>query len=397
MHLEEERLIYLDNAATSWPKPESVYQAMDRFMRGVGASPGRSGHRLSIAAGHIALEAREAVAQLLSIDDPLRTVFTSNVTAALNLALKGLLRPGDHAITTSVEHNSVIRPLRALEAQGVAVTVVECRPDGRLDPEGIELAIRPNSRLVVVNHASNVVGTVLPVQDIATVASRHNCWLVVDAAQTLGAYPVSVEGVDILAFTGHKALYGPQGTGGLYIRRGLEETLEPLYEGGTGSRSSQQRQPDFLPDKYESGTPNTVGLAGLAAGVHFVLEQGVEAIRAHEERLTRLLIDGLRSIPGVQVYGTGDASRQVAVVSFNVDGLAPSEVGRLLDEDFGVLCRVGLHCSPLAHQTIGTFPAGAVRFSLGWFNSAADVERAVDAVRRIAARSTKEKIRGKDY
>lgn len=386
--------MYLDNAATSWPKPETVYRAMDRFTREVGANPGRSGHRLSIAAGHVVLEAREAVAELLSIDDPLRVVFTSNVTVALNLALKGLLRPGDHAITTSVEHNSVIRPLRALEAQGIALTVVKCHPDGRLDPEAIELAIRPNTRLVVVNHASNVVGTVLPVQDIAAVTSRHNCRLVVDAAQTLGAHPVGVEGVDILAFTGHKALYGPQGTGGLYIRRGLEESLEPLYEGGTGSRSSQQRQPDFLPDKYESGTPNTAGLAGLAAGVRFVLEQGVEAIRSHEERLTRLLIDGLRSVSGVQVYGTGDASRQVAVVSFNVDGLAPSEVGRRLDEDFGVLCRVGLHCSPLTHQTIGTFPTGAVRFSFGWYNTKADVERAVEAVRRIAARGTKEQIHG---
>lgn len=382
---EAGKLIYFDNAATSWPKPEAVHQAVDHFMRQIGANPGRSGHRLSIAAGRVVLGAREAIAELLGIGDPLRVVFTANVTSALNVALKGLLRPGDHAVTTAVEHNSVIRPLRALEAQGVAVTVARCFPDGSLDLTALEEAICPATRLIVVNHASNVVGTVLPIQDIAAVAGRHKCLLVVDAAQTLGAYPVSVKGVDVLAFTGHKGLYGPQGTGGLYLREGLEEEMQPLQQGGTGSRSSEQYQPEFMPDKYESGTPNTVGLAGLAAGVRFVLDQGVDRIRCHEEELTRLLIEGLLSVPGVRLYGTRDASRQVATVAFNLDGMAPSELGWRLDEDYGVLCRVGLHCSPLSHQTIGTFPIGAVRFSLSYFTTKTDVEYGVEAVRGIAA------------
>lgn len=399
MTCEQTRLIYLDNAATSWPKPEAVYQAMDHFMREVGANPGRSGHRLSVAAGRVVLEAREAVAELLSVDDPLRIVFTANVTAALNLALKGLSRPGDHIITTSVEHNSVIRPLRALEEgpergpehrvergtqRGIEVTAVHCLADGSLDLIALEQAFRPNSRLVVVNHASNVVGTLIPIEEVAAIARRHNCLIVVDAAQTLGAYPVSVDGVDILAFTGHKGLLGPQGTGGLYVREGIERLLKPLQQGGTGSRSSEQYQPDFMPDRYESGTPNTVGLAGLAAGVRFLLDQGLDAIRQYEEKLTRTLIEGLSSIPTARVYGPLDPMNQVAVVSFNVGGLTPSEVGWRLDEEFGVLCRVGLHCSPLTHQTIGTYPTGTVRFSPGYFTTEDDVEYAIDAVRRIA-------------
>ncbi len=381
-------MIYFDNAATSFPKPPGVTEAMVRFLSEVGANPGRSGHRRSAEAGRIVYEARELVAELFHAPDPLRVVFGANVTEALNLALQGYLRPGDHVITSSMEHNSVMRPLRALAGQGVELTVVPCSPQGFLDPADLEAAIRPETVLIVLNHASNVCGSLLPVRQAGEIARRHGCLLLVDAAQTAGAYPIDMEAdyVDLLAFTGHKALGGPMGTGGLVIGRRVDlDRLTPLKRGGTGSRSEYEHQPDFLPDKYESGTPNAVGLAGLAAGVRWVLTQGVEAIRHHEIELARRLIDGLRAIPSVAVYGGLDADRQTATVAFTIAGVEPSEVGLRLDEEYGILCRVGLHCAPAAHRTLGTFPTGAVRFGLGAFNTPDEVEAALHAVREIAA------------
>nr|HID12853.1 aminotransferase class V-fold PLP-dependent enzyme [Anaerolineae bacterium] len=382
-------MIYFDNAATSWPKPPGVVEAMVHFMDDVGANPGRSGHRLSVEAGRIVYDAREAVAELFNAPDPLRVVFGLNVTEALNLALRGLLRPGDHVITSSMEHNSMMRPLRALERQGVQVTVVRCSPEGFLDPADVEKALRPNTVMIALNHASNVVGTLLPVAEVARIARQHGLLLLVDAAQTAGAYPIDVQadGIDLLGFTGHKSLYGPMGTGGLIIGERVDlARLEPLKRGGTGSRSELEEQPDFLPDMCESGTPNAVGLAGLEAGVRWVSERGAETIRAHEVALTQRLIDGLREIPGVTVYGGLDATRQTATVSFNIVGLEPSEVGLRLDEEYGIMCRVGLHCAPAAHRTIGTFPVGTVRFGLGYFNTVEEVKAAVGAVRDLAVR-----------
>ena len=379
-------MIYLDNAATSWPKPLGVLEAMIHFMQEVGANPGRSGHRLSVEAGRIVYETREALAELFHIEDPLRIVFTLNVTEALNLALYGILRPGDHVLTSSMEHNSVMRPLRALERAGVELTVVTCSPQGFLDPAEVEAAIRPNTTMVVLNHASNVTGSLLPVAEAGRICRQHNLLLLVDAAQTAGAYPIDVEadGIDLLGFTGHKALYGPMGTGGLYIGPRVDlERFEPLIRGGTGSRSELEEQPDFLPDMCESGTVNAIGLAGLAAGVRWVLEQRVEKIRRYEEELTAQLIGGLKSIPGVTLYGGHDAARQTATVSFNIAGLEPSEVGLRLDEEYGLLCRVGLHCAPAAHKTIGTFPRGTVRFGLSYFNTREEIETAVRAVHQL--------------
>src|SRR4030042_1812323 len=280
-------MIYLDNAATTCPKPETVYQAMDSVMRNIGASPGRSGHRLSIEEGRIIYETREALARLLGIDNPMQIVFTSNATEALNLALRGILHPGDHVITSSMEHNSVMRPLRALEREGVEITVVNCSPEGFLAPKDVERAIKPNTRLITLNHASNVVGTILPIAEVGQIAHHHGVLFMVDAAQTVGCYPIDVEAmnIDLLALSGHKGLYGAQGTGGLYLRRGIERELQPLIYGGTGSQSEHEYQPDFLPDKYESGTPNTAGLAGLGAGVRFVLEHGVTEIQKREQVL----------------------------------------------------------------------------------------------------------------
>jgi cysteine desulfurase/selenocysteine lyase len=383
-------MIYFDNAATSWPKPPVVAEAMVRFLNDVGANPGRSAHRLAVEAGRIVYNAREAVAELFNAPDPLRVVFGHNVTEALNLALRGLLRPGDHVITSSMEHNSVMRPLRALERRGVAVTVVGCSSGGFLDPSDVEAAIRPNTVMIALNHASNVAGTLLPVAEVGHIARRHGPLLLVDAAQTGGAYPIDVEAdsIDLLGFTGHKSLYGPMGTGGLVIGERVDvERMEPLKRGGTGSRSEHEEQPDFLPDLCESGTPNAVGLAGLEAGVRWVLERGVDAIRAHEVELAQRLIGGLTNIPGVTVYGGLDAELQTATVSFNITGMEPSEVGLRLDEEYGILCRVGLHCAPAAHRTMGTLPVGTVRFGLGAFNTLQEVNDALTAVQALALES----------
>ena len=380
-------MIYFDNAATTWPKPPEVSAAMVRFMEEVGGNPGRAGHRLAVGAGRAVYAARQAIANLFHVGDPMRVVFGANVTEALNLALHGLLRPGDHVVTSSMEHNSVMRPLRALEAQGVEVTVVACSPEGMLDPTQVEAAIRERTTMIVLNHASNVVGTLLPVAEVGRIARRHGLLFLVDAAQTAGAFPLDMEGagIDLLAFTGHKSLYGPMGTGGLVIGRRVDAArLRPLKQGGTGSRSELEEQPAFLPDLYESGTPNVVGLAGLAAGVGWVQRRGVEAIRDHEVLLTRRLIDGLLAIRGVRVYGGLVAERQTATVSFCIEGMAPDEVGLRLDEEYGILCRVGLHCSPAAHRTIGTFPAGTVRFGLAAMNTIDEVDAALAAVERLA-------------
>jgi cysteine desulfurase/selenocysteine lyase len=317
----------------------------------------------------------------------LRVVFGHNVTEALNLALRGLLRPGDHVVTSSMEHNSTMRPLRALQREGVQVTVVPCSPEGTLDPADVETALQPNTVMIALNHASNVVGTLLPVADVGRIARQNELLLLLDAAQTGGALPIDMqaEGIDLLGFTGHKSLYGPMGTGGLIIGDRVDVgRFTPLKQGGTGSRSEYEEQPDFLPDMCESGTPNAVGLAGLAAGASWVRERGVEKVRTHERELTRRLLDGLRAIRGVIVYGTGDAERQTATISFNLIGKEPSEVGLRLDEEHQIMCRVGLHCAPAAHKTIGSFPTGTVRFGLGAFSTAAEVDTALAAVEKLA-------------
>jgi cysteine desulfurase family protein len=382
--MENNKLIYMDNAATSYPKPNAVIQAMADYLNNIGANSGRSGHRLAIEAGRIVYETRETVAELFNISDPLRIVFCSNVTEALNLALRGFLNPGDGVITSSIEHNSVMRPLRALVDEGVELTVVNCSSQGFLDPRDVKAAVKSNTKLIVLNHASNVAGSILPVAEVGEIAQEHDLVLLVDAAQTAGAYPIDVEAmnIDLLAFTGHKAMYGPQGTGGLYIREGID--LKPLKLGGTGSRSEEEYQPDFLPDKHESGTLNIVGLAGLGAGVRFVLSEGVDKIREREKKLTRKLLDGLMNVESVTVYGGLDVQRQVGIISFNIKEISPSEVGFQLDEEYGILCRVGLHCAPAAHKTIGTFPTGTVRLSLSHFTTEEEIEETVEAVEKIA-------------
>lgn len=382
------RIVYFDNAATSHPKPESVYRAVDHFLREVGASPGRSGHRLGLSAGRVVLEARERLARLFNVGDSSRIILTVNCTEALNLAIKGLLRPGDHVVTSSVEHNSVMRPLRRLQAEGViALSVVACSGEGWLDPADVKEHLKPTTRLVVLTHASNVVGTIQPVEEIGSLTRARGIRFLVDAAQSAGALPIDLDvlGVDLLAFSGHKGLLGPQGTGGLVVGEGVE--LVPLKEGGTGSRSQHQTQPTHLPDRYESGTLNGPGIAGLAAGLTYLEDRGVEAINERLKELTALVLDELARTPGVTVYGPRDAEKQTAVVSFTLAGADAGELAEILDRRFGIMTRSGLHCSPAAHRTIGTFrrTRGAVRVSLGPFNTAEEVHYFGRCLREIQA------------
>jgi cysteine desulfurase family protein len=384
---ENEKMIYLDNAATSWPKPPQVREAMNRFMEEIGANPGRSGHSRSIEAARVLYEAREALSALFYAQDSSRVVFTLNATESINLAFKGLLKYKDHIITSSMEHNSVMRPLRDLEKKGVVLTVVSCFEDGTLDPDEVEKNIKPATRMIVLNHASNVTGMLLPIKEVGTIAREHDLLFLVDAAQTAGAYPINVEkdGIDLLAFTGHKSLYGPQGTGGLVIGGRInEKEMAPLKQGGTGSRSEFEEQPDFLPDCFESGTPNGVGVAGLLAGVQFVLEKGVEEIRHKEMILVDKLITGLREIPQVRLYCPDRQEDRMATLSFNITHLSPSDLAFRLEREFGILCRSGLQCAPSAHRTIGTFPDGTVRFGLSVFNTEAEIEATIQAVSMIS-------------
>ncbi len=383
-------MIYFDNSATSWPKPVIVKEAMVAYFDEVGGNPGRSGHLRSIEAARTLYEARETLAALFNVNDPLRIVFTLNATDALNLALKGLLSPGDHVITSSMEHNSVMRPLRDLEKRGSELSIVQCTKEGTLSPEDVEKRIQAKTKLVILTHASNVTGTLLPIRKVGQITRKNNLLFLVDAAQTAGVYPIDVEKdrIDLLAFTGHKSLYGPQGTGGLVIgERVREKEMTPLRQGGTGSRSEFEEQPDFLPDRFESGTPNGIGIAGLLAGLQFIREKGVEAIRQHEMGLFENLRDGLRNIHRVKLYGPKKGTDRIATLSFNIEGLSPSDVALRLEREFGILCRPGLHCAPSAHRTIHTFPEGTVRFSLGAFNTRDEIDRVLRAVTMIASSS----------
>jgi cysteine desulfurase/selenocysteine lyase len=379
-----ERRIYLDNAATSWPKPPSVCRAMQGYLQEIGGSPGRSGHRMAIEAAGLLAEARENLATLFNVDDPSRVVFTKNVTEALNLALRSLVRPGDHVVTTGVEHNSVMRPLRALEARGARLSVVPCGKDGIPDLAALGRALELPTRLLVTTHASNVIGTVVPLGELVALAHARRVPVLVDAAQTAGAHPIDVSalGIDLLAFTGHKSLYGPPGTGGLCLGGGIE--LEPLVLGGTGSESELELQPEFLPDALEGGTPNTVGIAGLDAGVRFVLERGVEAIADHERLLASYLLSGLAEIPGLRVYGPAKAAARIGLVSLNIEGVSPSDIGLILDRRFGVMCRIGLHCAPAAHRTLGTYPFGTVRLAWSAFTTEDELDAALEGLAAIA-------------
>lgn len=378
-------MIYLDNAATSWPKPESVYLAMDESLRKSGGNPGRGGHSMAAAASKILEDTRLLMARLINAPDKDRVVFTLNCTDSLNMGLKGLLRPGDHVITSSMEHNSVVRPLSKLEKQGVRVTRLSPRPEeGFVYPADIEKAINRQTRLIVMTHASNVTGVIQPIEDYGLAARRHNVIFMVDAAQTAGRYPLDVQAqnIDLLACSGHKGLLGPPGVGILYVGERVE--LDSLREGGTGSHSELEEQPSDLPYRFESGTANTLGIAGLGAGVKFISQEGMEKILAHEQSLTARLLEGMCKISGVTVYGAESRVSQAPIISFTIRNFEPGEVGAILDQTFDIKVRTGLHCAPVAHRTIGTFPRGTVRLSPGYFNNREEIDFTLQAIEKIA-------------
>lgn len=378
--------IYLDNAATSFPKPESVYRAVDRAFREVGGNPGRGGHRMAIEAGRLVFDAREAAADFFGIGDSARIVFTASATMAINQALLGLLRPGDRVVTTTMEHNAMARPLRQLQQQGVTVVKVAADRQGLVDAAAIRQACAEPTALVALAHVSNVTGSVQPVEEIGRFCRQHGIPLLVDAAQSAGLFEIDVEemGIDLLAVPGHKGLFGPPGIGLLYVRPGLE--LRPLITGGTGTHSESDLAPQEMPEHLESGTLNTPGLAGLAAGIAFVEQEGIARLREREAQLLRAAIAGLSAIPGVLLHGPLQPERHGGALSFTIEGLDPAEIGFRLDHDYGILTRVGLHCAPDAHRTIGTFPFGTVRVSPGPFTATADIAALLAAVEAIAAR-----------
>jgi len=377
-------VVYLDNAATTWPKPASVYQSMRDCMENFGANPGRSGHSMAVRAERMIDQTRELLAKFFNISDPSRLVFTLNATEAINLGIKGLLKPGDHVITGSMEHNSVIRPLTLLSDHGVEVTKITVSQADGISPDDVRNAIKKNTKLIVLNHGSNVTGTLNPIGEIGRIAHESEVCFMVDCAQTAGMFSVDVQemNIDLLAFPGHKGLFGPQGIGGLYIGEGIN--LVPLKEGGTGGNSEAYYQPEQLPSRYESGTPNTPGIAGLSAGLKFIMNEGIEKIRSKEEGLVDQLLSGLQQIPHIILYGPQTHKNRAAVISFNINNADPSDVSVVMEQIFNIAARSGLHCAPDAHKTIGTFKNGTVRVSLSYFNSPDDVNKCLEAVSAIS-------------
>lgn len=380
---------YFDNAATSFPKPQAVLDAVVEYMSRIGGNPGRSGHSLSVKAGEIIFSARQSVADLLGIANPMRVIFCFNATDALNLAIQGVVQTGDHVMTTAMEHNSTIRPLKALEKEGcIRLSVIDCSPHGRIDIDRFAGSITPKTKLAVVNHASNVTGTVQPLKEIGALCRQKGVVLLADCAQSLGVVPIDMNAdhIDLLAFAGHKNLYGPAGTGGLVIAESFDhKRLKPLRYGGTGSASERIFQPEFLPDCFESGTLNCAGINGLHTGILHITSKdlGIETISERKSALTAYFLSRARQeIETFHSY-VPDKLIQTGVVSFNLDGIDPSETARILSDEYNIFCRTGLHCAPLAHQTIGTFPAGTVRFSFGIFNTTHEIDRAVSALKTI--------------
>ena len=383
--------IYLDNAATSFPKPEQVYRAVEHALISIGVAPGRGEHRRGLAAARLVFEAREALAGLFGIGDSSRIVFTHSATESLNLAVSGLLQPGDHVVTTTMEHNSLLRPLHRAAENGVKVTWVSGDSEGFVDSAAVAAAICPDTRLVALSHCSNVTGAIQPIAEIGQVARKAGALFLVDAAQSAGSLPIDVTAMNInlLAAPGHKGLFGVPGTGFLFIAEGVE--IAPLLVGGAGAHSAGYEQPEAMPERFESGTLNTPGIAGLKAGVEFIQATGLGVIRRHEQLLVGMLMEGLREIPEVTLLGPELVERRGSVVSFTLAGHDPGEVGFRLDRDFDISVRTGLHCAFSAHQTIGTYPAGAVRVSPGYFNTEHDIVMFLQAIEKtLQARQRKE-------
>jgi cysteine desulfurase family protein len=379
-------LIYLDNGATSFPKPEVVYSYMDHYYRHYGVNPGRSGYDLCIESGRVLEDTRKLLTDFFNGTDPNRLCFSYNSTDALNLIINGLLKEGDHAITTNLEHNSVLRPLYHLNAfNGVELDYVMADSNGFVDPNDFRKLFKKNTKLVIVNHASNVIGTVQPIAEIGRLCREQGIIFAIDASQSAGKIPIDIEAmnIDVVAFTGHKSLLGPTGIGGLYVRDGVEIAL--TRAGGTGVRSAVKTHLYEYPYRLEYGTHNSVGIAGLNAGIKWLLERGVNEVHEHEMKLTKKLQQGLKGIPGITLYCQDDLTNHIGVFLFNVDKLEALNTGTMLDVDYNIACRTGLHCAPLIHDAIGTAAIhGAVRFGIGPFNTEEHIDIAIQAVKEIA-------------
>ena len=382
-------MIYLDNGATTFPKPRVVTDKIMECYLGYAGNPGRSGHKLAMKMDLEIYETREKICKLINGTEVLNVIFTFNATDSLNLAIKGVLEEGDHVITTSMEHNSVLRPLNQLRKEGkIELSIVYADDKGYIDPQKIFEALTPNTKMIVTTHMSNVFGTIVDIKAIGDFCKENNILYLVDASQSIGVLDIDVQemNIDLLAFPGHKALFGPMGTGALYIKEGI--IVKPLKEGGTGSYSHSIDQPDLYPDSLESGTPNGVGIIALGKGIDFINEVGLENIRNHEMSLKNHFIELLKDNEDVILYGTLD-DRQGAVVSLNVKDMDSSEISYILSDEFDIYTRPGFHCAPLAHKTMGTEELGAIRFSFGYYNTLEEVEKTVEALLNIIERNKK--------
>ncbi len=377
--------IYFDNASTTFPKPREVAEAMSAYLLNEGCNIGRGCYAGAYRVEEEVYETRQLLCKLFHGVNARNVAFTKNVTEALNVLLKGFLRPGDHVLVSAMEHNAVMRPLTQLAAQGVRFSRIPCRADGTLLLEAMEELVEENTRLVVMTHASNVCGTLLPLREVGEFCRAHGLRFFVDSAQTAGVLPLDMQAlhIDALAFTGHKGLLGPQGIGGFILTPELVEQLEPLLSGGTGSISHTEEVPPFMPDRFEAGTQNLPGILGLRASLQWLQKTGMARIHAHEQRLTAQFLEGVRSIPDIQLFGLPDAEGRTGVVSLRLGATDPAQLAYALDTTYGIMTRVGLHCAPNAHRTLGSFPTGTVRFSFGWFNTEAEVAQAVQALREL--------------
>lgn len=375
---------YFDNAATSWPKPEPVYEACNEFLRYNGASPGRSSHCLAKQADQMVDDTRVLLARFFNAPDPRQVAFTFNATDGLNLVIKGLLKPGDHCITTTVEHNSVSRPLRRLEREGVELTYLQADEEGFVHPEDLDPLLRPETKLVIMAHASNVLGAVQDIAELSRITHRHGATFALDAAQTAGIHPIDMQamGIDVLIVPGHKSLLGPQGTGAVLTLRELD--LPPWRDGGTGTRSDARLHPLDLPYRLEGGTLNAVGIAGLKAAVEFIIQTGVDTILKREHTILEQLSTDLGKMPGITLYGPKELKRRAGLLSFNVDGYNSDELAELLNDRYSIAGRPGLHCAPMAHRSARTFPHGSFRLSPGYFTKDEEVELVIKAMKEIA-------------
>ena len=377
--------IYLDNASTTFPKAPNVANAMANYITNYGININRGSYALAYDVEDIIYTTRQRLNTLFNGHDPSHVIFTQNVTMSLNMVIKGLLKAGDHVLVSSMEHNAVMRPLTQLLDQGITFDIIPCDKTGSIQLECIEALIRPNTVAMIINHASNVYGTIQPIESIGAFCKNHNLQFIVDAAQTAGVIPIDMKAchIDALCFTGHKGLLGPQGIGGIILTKEMAKTLTPLIAGGTGSFSHLETMPTHMPDAFEAGTLNLPGIIGLNEGLSYIESVGMENIHNQELALTKAFLEGLRSITGVTIIGKQDIQDRTAVVSITIDGMDPASIAYELESTYHIMTRVGLHCAPRAHQTLGTYPEGTVRFSFGYANTHKDVESALSALHRI--------------